>query len=295
MAQNVQVISRTRGRIAPEARIGVGLEAVEDIKADLARGLGTALSGTIARTARIVTKQRRVEKRPYTFSRIPSPYRRHTAPRPQWRGFWGMARDCKQHDRRTDAPAAYPHEPAYSRHRRRRTDLVFRIGNGWQSEIVRGMARDRRENRSDPYSHVGMLVGSPPHWQVLHAVPAEIPGRPDAIVRDDLDFFIAPGRAHGIAIYRVAADAATRAAAVDYALQRLGTPFRIIENDREGQYCTTFVWRAWQRAGIELGAHFDYLEIPLAAGNYLLPHSLRTAPGLQLVFTASAESRENPL
>jgi cell wall-associated NlpC family hydrolase len=165
-------------------------------------------------------------------------------------------------------------------------DLIFRIGRGWQSSVVRGMAHERQEKRGDPYSHVGMLIGSPAHWQVLHAVPAEMPGRADAVVRDDLDFFLGPERAHGVAIYRVTADAATRDAAVSHALARLGTPFRIVENDREGQYCTTLIWRAWQRAGVDLGAHFDHLDIPLAAGDYLMPHSLRTAPGLRLVFEA---------
>ncbi|MCL2589860.1 MAG: hypothetical protein FWD67_03000 [Betaproteobacteria bacterium] len=162
-------------------------------------------------------------------------------------------------------------------------DLIFRIGDGWQSEAVRGMAS--RQQRSDPYSHVGMLVGSPGHWQVVHAVPSEMPGRTDAVVRDDLGFFLSPERARGVAIYRVAAVAAPRAAAVEYALQRLGTPFRIVENDHEGQYCTTLVWAAWQHAGVDLGARFEHLEVPFSSsGDYLLPHSLRTAPGLQLVF-----------
>jgi hypothetical protein len=163
-------------------------------------------------------------------------------------------------------------------------DLIFRIGSGWQSDVVRGMARDRQAQRGDPYSHVGMLIGSPAHWQVLHAVPAEMPGRPDAVVRDELDFFLGAERAHGVAIYRVAADVAARNAAISHALERLGTPFRIVEDDREGQYCTTLVWRAWQRAGVDLGARFEHLDIPLAAGDYLLPHSLRAAQGLRLVF-----------
>ncbi|MCL2160459.1 MAG: hypothetical protein FWH56_01015 [Betaproteobacteria bacterium] len=162
-------------------------------------------------------------------------------------------------------------------------DLIFRIGDGWQSDVVRGMA-SAQQQRGDPYSHVGMLIGSPGHWQVVHAVPAEKPGRTDAVVRDDLDFFLSPERARGVAIYRIAATAASRAAAVEYVLQRLGTPFRIVGNDHEGLYCTTLVWAAWQRAGVDLGARFEYLEIPLTAGDYLLPHSLRTAPGLQLVF-----------
>ncbi|GHU11388.1 membrane protein [Betaproteobacteria bacterium] len=170
-------------------------------------------------------------------------------------------------------------------------DLVFRIGNDWQSDIVRGMAQTQQEKRGDPYSHVGMLIGSPAHWQVVHAVPAEMPGRADAVVLDELDFFLGPERTRGIAIYRVPADPPARATAVNYAIQRLGTPFRIVENDNEGQYCTTLIWHAWQRAGVDLGAHFDRLDIPLAAGDYLLPHSLRTAPGLRLVFETPAEAR----
>ncbi|MDR2690327.1 MAG: hypothetical protein LBB76_11305 [Azoarcus sp.] len=158
-------------------------------------------------------------------------------------------------------------------------DLVFRIGNEWQSDVVRHAGE-----RGDPYSHVGMLIGTPGRWQILHAVPAEVPGRESAVVRDDLDFFLAPERTRGIAIYRVEADDEARAAALRHAQQRLGTPFRIVENDREGQYCTTLIWYAWQRAGIDLGAKFDYLNVPLASGHYLLPHSLRTAKRLHLLY-----------
>lgn len=164
-------------------------------------------------------------------------------------------------------------------------DLIFRIGDAWQSDVVRGVSSVRQqEKRGDPYSHVGMLVGSPGHWEVIHSVPAEKPGRVDGVVRDELDFYLAPERARGVAIYRVAADDMPRAVAVEYVQQRLGTPFRIVENDREGLYCTTLVWAAWQHAGVDLGARFEPLEVPFARGEYLLPHSLRIAPGLQRVF-----------
>ena len=173
-------------------------------------------------------------------------------------------------------------------------DLIFRIGDGWQSDAVRGAGRSVRQSarqESDPYSHVGMLVGEPSHWRVLHAVPAELPGRKDEVVLDDLDFFIAPERAHGVAVYRIAAETSVRAAAVENAMKRLGAPFMIVENDLEGQYCTTLIWHAWKRAGVDLGARFDDLNIPFAAGQYLLPHSLRAAPELNLLFEARAEKR----
>jgi hypothetical protein len=128
-----------------------------------------------------------------------------------------------------------------------------------------------------------MLIGAPGHWRVLHAVPAEIPGRENAVVIDSLDFFLAPARNRGIAIYRVKATDEARATAARHALQRLGTPFRVVENDEEGQYCTTLIWYAWKNAGVDLGARFEHLSVPLASGLYLLPHSLRMAEGLRLL------------
>jgi hypothetical protein len=170
-------------------------------------------------------------------------------------------------------------------------DLIFRIGSGWQSEAVRGMDRSMaREKRGDPYSHIGMLIGAPGRWRVLHAVPAEIPGRENAVVIDSLDFFLAPSRNRGIAIYRVKATDEARAAAARYALQRLGAPFRVVEDDKEGQYCTTLIWHAWRRAGVDLGARFEHLSVPLASGQYLLPHSLRMAEGLRLLHETPGRS-----
>jgi cell wall-associated NlpC family hydrolase len=164
-------------------------------------------------------------------------------------------------------------------------DLIFRIGNEWQGDAVRGISSlwAAREKRGDPYSHVGMLVGAPGHWQVLHSVPSEAQGRANAVVVDELDFFLASERARGIAIYRVEADEEARAAAVLHARSRLGTPFRLVANDTEGQYCTTLIWYAWQYAGIDLGARFEHLNVPLAEGDYLLPHSLRMAKRLRLL------------
>jgi uncharacterized protein YycO len=159
---------------------------------------------------------------------------------------------------------------------------VFRIGTAWQSALVR--RAEKKTAAPDPYSHVGMLIGEPGHWQVLHSVPAELPGRPDGVVRDDLDFFLAPERASGVAFYRARTDAATRMRAVNNALARLGTPFHIVADDREGQYCTTLIWHAFRLAGFDLAAHFDQLNVPMSAGAYLLPHGLREAKHLEPLY-----------
>ena len=163
-------------------------------------------------------------------------------------------------------------------------DLVFRIGNDWTSDIV----RDAQNGEKDPYSHVGILTGNKSHWQVLHAVPAELPDRVSAVVLDDLEFFLSPERAQGVAVYRVKAEASVRRTAIENAMARLGEPFRIVENDSEGHYCTTLLWHAWKNAGVDLTVNFDHLNIPLQSGQYLLPYSLRAAPELSLVFEVRA-------
>jgi hypothetical protein len=165
--------------------------------------------------------------------------------------------------------------------RLREGDLIFRVGTDWQSDAVRGAA-DR--NDDDPYTHVGLIVGSPEHWQVLHSTPAEKPERADGVVLDDLAFFIAPERARGVAVYRVEASPAERAAAIRFARSRLGAPFRLSDNDTEGNYCSTFVWRAWREAGVDLGARFERVTVFFDSVYYLFPSALRRSARLKLLY-----------
>ena len=169
--------------------------------------------------------------------------------------------------------------PASVNAQMREGDVIFRIGSEWQGFAVRSVA-----GRGDPYSHVGLVIGTPAHWQVLHSVPSEHPGQPDVVVLDDMDFFLASKRTRAVAIYHVTASDKAHANAVLNAKKRIGSPFRIVANDTEGQYCTTFVWRAWREAGVDLGVRFNQLNVPFAAGEYLSPHSLRISPLLCLLY-----------
>lgn len=149
-------------------------------------------------------------------------------------------------------------------------DLIFREGTETISDIILSI---------DPggYSHVGMLVGTAGNWQVLHATPSEVTGRPDGVVVDTLDFFLDPLRARRHAVYRVQADsAAQREEAVRRARDALGRPFRMA--DDSGTYCTLLVWQAWQDAGLSLEARFRHLDLPLIPGEYLLPSGLIASP-----------------
>ncbi|MBB3344904.1 YiiX/YebB-like N1pC/P60 family cysteine hydrolase [Luteimonas sp. RC10] len=151
-------------------------------------------------------------------------------------------------------------------------DLVFRRGTESVSAMV--LAIDGGQ-----FSHVGMLVGRPGTWQVVHATPSEVPGRADGVVVDALSFFLDPVRSRDYAVYRVDAPDALRAAAVGEALGQRGTRFRMA--DPAGTYCTRLVWEAWRRAGVDLEVRFTRLALPLMQGDYLLPTPLSRSPRLR--------------
>jgi len=129
------------------------------------------------------------------------------------------------------------------------------------------------------FSHVGMLVGKHGRWQVLHATPAEVPGRKDGVILDTLAFFLDPTRSEEHAVYAVAATPEQHQNAVRYALNEIGKPFGI--NDPNSTYCTVLVWDAWQQAGVDLQVNFTYVAIPMMRGDYLLPSALSRSPKLQ--------------
>ena len=159
-------------------------------------------------------------------------------------------------------------------------DVIFRQGTEAVSHMVRAVDQG-------VYSHVGLLVGQPGAWQVVHATPAERPGQPDAVVLDSLEFFLAPQRARAFAVDRVDAPSAqARQQAVAWALAQVGRPFALQGTDHaagadDGIYCTTLVWQAWQRSGLDWQVAFIQVQMPLLGGRYLLPSALAQSPRLQ--------------
>lgn len=160
-------------------------------------------------------------------------------------------------------------------------DLVFRQGTEAVSHMVRAI------DQQGLFSHVGMLVGESGAWQVIHATPSERAGQPDAVVLDSLDFFLAPERTRAFALHHVVqADTAARRQAVAWALAQQGRPFQVqAQVPGNGIYCTTLVWQAWQRNGLDWQVPFTQVDIPWFRGRYLLPSILAASPRLQrLVF-----------
>ena len=152
-------------------------------------------------------------------------------------------------------------------------DLLFRRGSENVSHLVQAVD-------GGSFSHVGMLIGSPGQWQVLHATPSERPGQPDAVVLDSLDFFLSPQRTRSYRLYQVSADRSARQQAVAWAQAQQGRPFHM-QDAQQGIYCTTLVWQAWKQAGVEMNARFTEVELPILGGRYLLPSGLLHSSQLQ--------------
>jgi len=161
-------------------------------------------------------------------------------------------------------------------------DLIFRRGTSLDSAVV--LSVDGGE-----FSHVGMLLGAPGAWQVIHATPSEVPGRGDGVVIDELAFFLAPARSQTHAVYHVQASPQQRAQAIKQALAARALTFRLA--DPAGTYCTLLIWRAWLEAGLDLEVAFTPLALPLMAGDYLLPGSLARSRHLRRGVAVPVQSR----
>jgi len=168
------------------------------------------------------------------------------------------------------APAAPVFEPPADA---QAGDLIFRQGAEAVSQAV--MAAD-----GGGYSHVGILLGGPGGWQVLHATPSEVPGRPDGVVIDSLAFFAAPERSRHQGVYHVQANEPQRLLAIAHAQAQVGRTFSLTD-PQAGTYCTQLVWQAWQDAGLDWQATPSHLQLPFIAGDYWLPSDLRASPRLR--------------
>jgi len=125
-------------------------------------------------------------------------------------------------------------------------DVIFRSGVGPEAAVVRSVD-------SSGYTHVGMLVGSYPDWQVIHAEPEEkdAGGKVEII---PLRQFMDRDHATRFGVYRVVANDAQRADALADATGRIGAPFDTGYSFRDDSaiYCTELVVKAYKAVNVEV-------------------------------------------
>lgn len=126
-------------------------------------------------------------------------------------------------------------------------DIVFRRGVGPEAGAVRAVD-------SSGYTHVGMIVGAYPDWQVIHAEPEEggTGGKVEVI---PLRRFMDRDHATDYGVYRVSqADEEQRSRALQNAMSRIGMPFDdgYSFRDEASFYCTELVAKAYRSVKLEV-------------------------------------------
>jgi hypothetical protein len=159
-------------------------------------------------------------------------------------------------------------------------DIVFRRGHDATSQAV------LLADGTSQFSHVGILVKREGVAYVIHAVPAERPGRIDGVVMDTLSFFADPARADAVAVYRVKDLKAAKGLKVaQFAENMLGRPFdeKFDLSEQNHLYCTELVWAAYRSQGVLLISKPDVLHVPLLGEQFILPRTLFSSGLLQPV------------
>ncbi len=130
-------------------------------------------------------------------------------------------------------------------------DLIFRCGRSPESHAVR--VRDRQSG----YSHVGVALWVGDSLMVIHSVPDEEDHHPaDTIKCEPWSDFWQRKRAKTGAIFRLPITDEQRQVVRGYLLEKWAaqTPFdhNYLLSDTTEIYCTELVWRAYERAGVDL-------------------------------------------
>lgn len=147
-------------------------------------------------------------------------------------------------------------------------DAIFRRGVGAEATAVRSVD-------SSGFTHVGMLIGSYPDWQVIHAEPEEsgIGGKVEIV---SLRQFVNRDRATRFSVYRIDANDEQRAIALANAAGRLGTPFDAGFSFRDDSaiYCTELVVKAYRAVNIEVANWNEAIRPLLAEEPILTPNGI---------------------
>jgi cell wall-associated NlpC family hydrolase len=130
-------------------------------------------------------------------------------------------------------------------------DLIFVRGSTIRGTIVRFF------EKSNQYSHVGIVVKNDNSIQVIHASPGE--NAEHVIRKVSLAEFVADEKITDFAIYRVSEDHQLLQKATSYAEEcaRNKVPFddAFSMKSEDSLYCTELVWRAYIQCNINLCSH----------------------------------------
>ncbi len=150
-------------------------------------------------------------------------------------------------------------------------DLVFRRGESFTSRVV--LACDPEA----VFSHVGMVYKTRNQVMVIHAVPGEQPpGKKQPLKCEPLESFLKGDLAIDYRICRIRHEhrnAARAAAEIAHSFFINGYWFddKFDLATPKALYCTELVWKAYQKAGLELLSEQDFSQAPFSNSRIIYP------------------------
>jgi hypothetical protein len=151
----------------------------------------------------------------------------------------------------------------------REGDIVFRNGVGPEAAAVRAVD-------DSGFTHVGILMGAGPEWQILHVEP-KAKGKGGRVEIIPIEEFASRDYSTAFAVYRVTGASAKDASmAVAKGLDSLGAPFddQYQYSSDASLYCTELVSKAFSFLRIELADWGKAFKAPLLSDKILTPDSL---------------------
>lgn len=151
----------------------------------------------------------------------------------------------------------------------REGDIIFRRGTGPEAAAIRAMDESG-------FTHVGLLAGKYPDWDVVHVEP-EQKGRGGKVEVISLKEFASRDHAYAYAVFRVEMIGnETAARTVGYARRHIGIAFdgdyRYFDDG--ALYCTELVGKAYQAVKVGMVDWTSAIKPPLMVEPILTPAAL---------------------
>ncbi|MBL3538993.1 YiiX/YebB-like N1pC/P60 family cysteine hydrolase [Aminivibrio sp.] len=160
-------------------------------------------------------------------------------------------------------------------------DIIFVNGKSWRSKALLFFFKSPAD-----YFHSGMVRWSGGVPYVVHASPES-----DWVEMEPLAEFLSPFEIERAAVYRLKGKKkdAGRASgeALEFFLEKRSFDGSFDKHDEEALYCTELIWKACEKAGIDLfgeGMSSYFTPVPFY-GNVLFPSDLAGSPLLEKVMT----------
>lgn len=169
-------------------------------------------------------------------------------------------------------------------------DIIFRRGPSFESQAVMTM------DGGSTFSHVGIVSKENGETLIVHVVSGE--GAPDVTRIEPIEDYLRSDRALAASGFRVVTDRPSQIETAvqfskEYAKRRVPFDNNFDLTSDDALYCTELVWRAYEKAGIDLvDGHFEDSSTSLIRGSVLWPSSFLRSQHLVSVWDWNQEKEK---